>query len=206
MIVIVDYGIGNVGSIQNMLRKFGADAQLTSDLATIRNAEKIILPGVGHFDIGMAKLKEYNLIDTLNERVQKAGVPLLGICLGMQLMTRSSEEGQDSGLCWVDAETKKFQIDPAIKLRVPHMGWNKVSTLKDPTLFKGIDLDEARFYFVHSYYVQCINQNQIGGQTDYGFEFDSVVRNENVFGVQFHPEKSHKYGMQVLKNFVDFAS
>jgi imidazole glycerol-phosphate synthase subunit HisH len=204
MITIIDYGIGNVGSIENMLRKIGVQAEVTSDLKLIAQAEKLILPGVGHFDFGMQKLQEYQLIDTLNQRVLQDGVPILGICLGMQLFTKSSEEGTQKGLGWVDAETKKFVIPAGERLRVPHMGWNTLSKVTEPTLFADLDLDDARFYFVHSYYIKCNLISQEAAKTNYSIEFDAAFRNNNIFGVQFHPEKSHKYGMKVLGNFAKY--
>lgn len=203
MVVIIDYGIGNVGSIQNMLLKIGVNSEVSSHLGKIRDAHKLILPGVGHFDVGMSKLNEYNLIETLNNRVVANGVPILGICLGMQLMTQSSEEGLGEGLKWITATAKKFTVTEGSRLRVPHMGWNTLSPVSDHVLFNNLG-EGARFYFVHSYYVQCSDEAQSLAKTGYGIEFDSAVKKDNIFGVQFHPEKSHKFGKEVLQNFINF--
>jgi imidazole glycerol-phosphate synthase subunit HisH len=204
MTVIIDYGVGNAGSIKNMLGKLGFDSEISNDFTKINNAHKLILPGVGHFDFGMQKLEEYNLIEILSKRVLTEGVPILGVCLGMQLLTKSSEEGNLSGLGWIDGQTKKFSTD-IVGLRIPHMGWNTLSQTRDTTLFANLEA-EARFYFVHSYFVECNSEaaNQSIATTMYGNEFTSSVRKDNIFGVQFHPEKSHKFGMQIYRNFINF--
>ncbi|MFA6980582.1 MAG: imidazole glycerol phosphate synthase subunit HisH [Ignavibacteriaceae bacterium] len=202
MIVIIDYGLGNLGSILNMLKRIGVDSIISNDKKLIENADKIILPGVGSFDSGMSNLKKAGLVNILERKVLVDKVPFLGICLGMQLITRKSEEGELNGLGWIDAETKKF--DSTIqdkKMIIPHMGWNKVYPVSDCLLFNDMD-NEMRFYFVHSYYVHCENKEEIAGETDYGSRFTSVIQKENIFATQFHPEKSHKYGLTLLKNFV----
>lgn len=201
MIVIVDYGMGNVGSICNMLKKAGAAARISSDPATIEQAQKLILPGVGAFDHGMKSLAERDLIPLLNRKVLEEKAPVLGLCLGMQLFTRRSEEGQMPGLGWLAADTLRFKFDFAhAHLKIPHMGWNTLSAcLSHPVL---ADLDEdSRFYFVHSYHVVCEDANERLAQSIYGYEFTSAVVKENIIGMQFHPEKSHKFGMKLLKNF-----
>ena len=199
MTVIIDYGLGNLGSIANMIKKVGHKCIITSELEEIKKASKLILPGVGSFDNGMKSLKELGMIEVLNQKILIEKTPILGICLGMQLMTQSSEEGKLSGLGWIDAKTKKFVSDT---LKIPHMGWNIIKHQKEPKLFDECK-SEKRFYFVHSYCVSCNNQEDILANTNYTQDFVSSFEKENIIGVQFHPEKSHKFGMQLLKNFVE---
>ncbi len=202
MIVIVDYNVGNIGSILNMLKKIGVQGDITSDIKKIESADKIILPGVGSFDTGMENLKNLNLIDVLNEKVITRKTPVLGICLGMQLLTQSSEEGLLKGLGWIEGSVKRFSLENFTELKVPHMGWDYVKIQKGSSLFTEM-YDEPKFYFVHSYYVSPANFSDILTTTNYGVDFCSALENGNIFGVQFHPEKSHKYGMKLLKNFAD---
>jgi imidazole glycerol-phosphate synthase subunit HisH len=203
MIVVIDYGMGNVGSILNMLKKIGAKAILSSKVADVGEAEKLILPGVGAFDHGMKNLDCLGLISVLHDKVRRLGSPILGICLGMQLFTLRSEEGVQTGLGWLDAETIRFETEVGqAKLRVPHMGWNTIQLKADSVLFDGVGFD-SRFYFVHSYHVTCTDPADVLAMTSYGHEFVSAVQKGRIVGVQFHPEKSHKFGMQILKNFVD---
>jgi glutamine amidotransferase len=203
MITIIDYGMGNLGSIANMLKKVGAKAVISSDIATIESADKLILPGVGAFDNGMTKLNELGLIPILNAKVKEAKTPMLGVCLGMQLLTRKSEEGKLPGLGWIEAETKRFRFDShQSSLKVPHMGWNLINIKQPHPIFEEM-YQEPRFYFVHSYYVACHNEQDVLAKTYYGYEFVSAVAKENIVGVQFHPEKSHKFGMKLLRNFVE---
>ncbi len=206
MIVIVDYGMGNLGSILNMLKKIGDPAaKISSDPKDIEQADKLILPGVGAFDTGMQRLREAGLISLLNEKVLKAKTPTLGICLGMQLITRGSEEGELPGLGWIDAETIRFRLDPKQSMmKVPHMGWNSIKIQREGVLFKNMYPD-ARFYFVHSYHVVCRNPDDVLATTDYGYDFVSALQRDHILGAQFHPEKSHKFGMKLYKNFVEFA-
>lgn len=200
--MIIDFGMGNLGSIQNMLKKIGVRAAISSDHGVIASAEKLILPGVGSFDQAVANLNALNLMTLLNEKVLKEKIQLLGVCLGMQLLTRRSEEGSMPGLNWIDAVAVKFRFENE-KLRVPHMGWNTVEIAKtDDPLFEGFS-DDPRFYFVHSYYVKCDYESDILTTTDYGVRFCSSVVKDNIRGVQFHPEKSHKFGMKLLRNFAD---
>lgn len=201
MIIIIDYGLGNLGSIKNMLKKIGVASEITNDLSKIKLANKLILPGVGSFDDGMSNLMKFNLLNILNDKVLIDKVPILGICLGMQLMLNSSDEGLSTGLNWINGKSKKFpDTYKDNKLIVPHMGWNDVSVTKKNKLFTQ-DILDYRFYFVHSYYVQLDSNNDIIGQTTYGLDFTSSFNCENIYGVQFHPEKSHKFGMNLLKNF-----
>jgi glutamine amidotransferase len=200
MIVIIDYGMGNLGSIKNMLRRLGVESIISDELDAIRQAEKLILPGVGAFDNGMKNLSEKRMIPLLNQRVVTDGVPILGICLGMQLLTKKSEEGILPGLGWIDAETIRFKFDNNSGLKIPHMGWNVAHGTRPSPLIEGIG-EEPRYYFVHSYHVACADKSNEILQTNFGFEFTSAVQKGNIFGVQFHPEKSHKFGMKILENF-----
>ncbi len=201
MLVIVDCGIGNLGSIQNMLKRIGVKAVVSSHPAQIQDADKLFLPGVGAFDAGMAALNQSGLIPILNKKVLKDKTPVLGICLGLQLLTKKSEEGQLPGLGWIDGETVRFRLDASSGLKVPHMGWNRVSVRQEDPLFRNMP-DDSRFYFVHSYHVVCKEACDVAATTQYGYDFTSAVAKGNIYGVQFHPEKSHKFGMELLKNFV----
>lgn len=202
MIVIIDYGqAGNMHAIKNMLRKIGFDSIISSDINEIQIAEKLILPGVGAFDSAMEAIQKNQLIDILNKKVVDEKTPILGICLGMQIMTKSSEEGKLNGLGWVDAEILKFPLDvDHKKLRIPHLGWNSVSVNNDDKLFRGIE--DPRFYFVHSYYCGINESIKIFGQSNYGIDFTSYFQYKNIIGVQFHPEKSHSFGKKLLTNFI----
>lgn len=199
MIVIIDYGVGNVGSVLNMLRKIGARARISGNADDIRAADKLILPGVGHFGHGMRKLSDTGLIPTLNEQALQARKPILGICLGMQMMTRGSEESDQPGLGWIQAETRRF--DDAAGLRVPHMGWNRVQASPQALLFDAGAEETERFYFVHSYYVTVDRPDQVAARCNYGTEFAASFQADNLFGVQFHPEKSHLFGMALLRRY-----
>jgi imidazole glycerol-phosphate synthase subunit HisH len=201
MIVIINYGMGNVGSIMNIIKKFTNDVVISASPDMIDRATKLILPGVGSFDNGMKNLEHYNLVEILNDKVLNEKVPVLGICLGMQLLTKKSEEGVLPGLSWIEAETVKFDYEK-YKLKIPHMGWNIVNVNKPNKLLDNSS-EETRFYFVHSYYVKCQDSDDIILTTKYGIDFASAVNKENIYGVQFHPEKSHKFGLQLLKKFVE---
>ena len=205
MIVIVDYGMGNLGSILNMLKKIGVSARVSSDTHEIEAAEKLILPGVGAFDTGMLRLRELGLLEILDSKAFVHKTPVLGVCLGMQLLTKESEEGLLPGLGWIDGKAIRFRFDPKqSNLKIPHMGWNSVTIHREGSLFKGMDQD-VRFYFVHSYHIVCNDEQDVLATTDYGYGFVSAVQRENIMGAQFHPEKSHKFGMKLLKNFVELA-
>lgn len=199
MIVIIDYGVGNVGSVANMLRKAGARARISASVADIEAADKLILPGVGHFDSGMGKLNETGLVPALTEQVIGRRKPVLGICLGMQMMTRASEEGSTPGLGWIDATTHRFP--DLAGLRVPHMGWNTVRPENRASLFAR-EGDSERFYFVHSYFVRPAEPAHVAATCGYGLDFAAAFQADNIFGVQFHPEKSHLFGMELLKRFI----
>lgn len=203
MITIVDYKTGNLGSIQNILKRIGENSVITSDKDEIARATKLILPGVGSFDTGMRNLSELDLVDILNKKVIAEKTPVLGICLGMQLLSRGSEEGSLPGLGWIDAETVRFRFEDSIEYKIPHMGWNFIRQHKTSRLFDNMYPD-ARFYFVHSYYFRAKDPIDVLTSTIYEIEFTSAIERGNILGVQFHPEKSHKFGMKLLKNFVDF--
>lgn len=198
MITIIDYGIGNLGSVENMLKKVNTAAIITSDLRTIENAKKILLPGVGSFDSAMEKLTNTELRKVLDFKALEERVPILGICLGMQLLTNGSAEGNLPGLGWIPAQAYRFPGDRGLK--VPHMGWNYVQTTTESPLTQDFT-EKFRFYFVHSYYVKVNQENNSILKSNYGVTFDSAIQNKNIFGAQFHPEKSHRFGMQLLRNF-----
>lgn len=199
MIVIIDYGLGNSMSVINMLKRLNQEACISNQKEVIQNASKLILPGVGHFKRGMENLEQRGLDKILNEEVLVKKKPILGICLGMQLMTKHSEEGDTKGLGWVDAETIKFENSQNKNLKIPHMGWNSVLVTKNNGLINKDELQ--RFYFVHSYYVRCENEEDVLGTTDYITNFTSAFSDNNIYGVQFHPEKSHLFGLKLLENF-----
>jgi len=197
MITIIDYNCGNPGSIYNMLKKIGFQCEISSDPDKIIKAEKLILPGVGSFDNGMNNLKNNNLIDSLNEFVLKKKNPILGICLGMQLMAKNSDEGTENGLSWVPLSVLGFKNQPNFNGTIPVMGWNQVSIAKENLL---LQKEGNRYYFVHSYFFE-LNKFGILNTTIEDFQYCAAFQNDNVFGAQFHPEKSHKYGMELLTNF-----
>ncbi|RZQ56290.1 imidazole glycerol phosphate synthase subunit HisH [Pseudidiomarina tainanensis] len=204
MITIINYGMGNLGSISNMFRYIGVESKVTSNLDEIRDAEKILLPGVGAFDAAMTKVNESGIREVLDYKTLEEKVPVLGICLGMQLLTARSDEGKLAGLGYIDAETKAFRGRIEREYRVPHMGWNVVNSNfeRQCSLVDGFqNLDEVRFYFVHSYFVEVHSSENSLMTCDYGLKFDCGIIKDNIMGVQFHPEKSHKFGMRLLKNF-----
>lgn len=200
MIAVIDYGMGNIASILNMYKRIDRrDVFLTKDPAVINSADKIILPGVGAFDNGMKNLHESGLIPLLNERVLKEKIPVLGICLGMQLLFDKSEEGKETGLGWIEGEVYKFQQNETSSLKIPHMGWNYITPVNSSPLFDRES--KMKFYFVHSYYARCKNAENVIATCDYNGKFDCAVQKGNIYGVQFHPEKSHKFGMDLLDRF-----
>lgn len=206
MIVVIDYGMGNVGSIVNMGRRAGGKFVLSSDPTVIAQAEKLILPGVGAFDNGMMNLQERGLIPVLNESVLQRKTPILGVCLGVQLFTRRSDEGRLPGLGWIAADTRRFAFPPENRrLKIPHMGWNYVEPTKRAPLLDQLPA-QPRFYFVHSYHLVCDNPADVLAWTTYGHRFVSAVHCGNIWGTQFHPEKSHKFGLAVLRNFLSLSA
>lgn len=198
MIVIIDIGVGNVGSMLNMLRKIGAEAKISSSPEEILSAKALVLPGVGAFDHVVTALDESNLKEVIEKKVLAEKVPFLGVCVGMQLLFDSSEEGEIAGLGWLPGEVCKFQVS---NLKIPHMGWNVVQTSRDNKLIPEMN-EEQRFYFVHSYHVVC-DPEYVIGVARYGYDFSCAVNKDNIYGVQFHPEKSHRFGMELFKRFVD---
>lgn len=198
MITVVDYGMGNLGSIGNMLKRLGVPSEITADPARLARASKILLPGVGAFDSAMQRIAASGLRPVLDRKALEERVPILGICLGMQLLTRGSEEGRLAGLGWIPAVTRRFPQLPGLK--VPHMGWNAVTFAGDSPLTAALAAD-SRYYFVHSYYVQADDPRDSVLTCHYGVTFDAAVAHGNLYGAQFHPEKSHRYGMSFLGNF-----
>lgn len=202
-ICIIDYGLGNSGSIQNMLKRVGFRSQITSNLEEINSADLLFLPGVGSFDDGMENLQKHNLIPVLEQKVIVDKTPIVGICLGMQLLLEGSEEGKLPGLGWVKGYCKKFEFEENTnRLRVPHMGWNLLYPSHQEQALLPIDVPELRYYFVHSYYAALEDKSDELCATNYGISFSSAMRKENIIGFQFHPEKSHKFGMILFKNIV----
>ena len=201
MIGVLDYGIGNIGSILNMLKRVGGTAMPVTTAAELAGCDKLILPGVGAFDQGMALLTESGMRDAL-DRAVKEGRPLLGICLGMQMLGRRSEEGTSEGLCYIPFSLKRFRLENQPELKVPHMGWDFVTLVQpEDKLVRGVE-QPARFYFVHSYHAVCDDPADTLITCDYGSPFAAAVHRGNVWGAQFHPEKSHRFGMRLLDNFV----
>jgi imidazole glycerol-phosphate synthase subunit HisH len=201
---VIDYGLGNVGSVVNMLKRIGVRATLASSPEDIRSAEILVLPGVGHFDTGMRNLAERRLVEPLNDAVVQKKVPALGICLGMQLFSKRSDEGELPGLGWIDAETRRFAFPAGVSLPVPHMGWSETRAV-DRSLFDGFE-EPPRFYYVHSYHVACGRSADVAATCSYGIEFTAAIRKDHIVGTQFHPEKSHRYGMTLLKSFLRLAT
>ena len=200
-IIIVDYGMGNLRSIKRKLNYPDLDVEISSNAAVIASADKLILPGVGHFAKAMDNLQQIGLIGVLNDFALVQKKPVLGICLGMQLMAKHSEEGDAEGLGWFDAEVVHFSVADSLKYKVPHMGWNQVTCGKKSALFNGIESD-AEFYFVHSYHMQTNEKDSILNTTNYEYDFTSGIEKGNIYGVQYHPEKSHDAGIQLLNNFI----
>lgn len=202
-IVVIDYGMGNLGSIANMLKYLGASAVISSDKEVIEKADKLILPGVGHFDRAIQNIHKLDLFNLIQYKALDQQTPIMGICLGMQLMCNASEEGIDKGLGLVDADVIKFNFKKEQNLKVPHMGWNKVELAKSESLITNGLTQDARFYFVHSYFVTCNNNSDILTSSHYGHKFVSSFEKNNIVGVQFHPEKSHKFGITLFRNFIE---
>ncbi len=199
MTIIINYNLGNPKSIKNMLNYLGIESRISADHEDVASAERLILPGVGHFQHGMEQLEQLGLVEVLQKEVLDKKKPILGICLGMQLLTKHSEEGNFKGLGFIDAQTKKFRMQDT-SFKTPHMGWNEVLWQKEAQFIYGLS-EKPRYYFVHSYYVECNRQEDVLGLTNYGQEFVAAFQHENIIGMQFHPEKSHRFGMDLLQNF-----
>lgn len=202
MIGVIDYGLGNINSVKNVIDHVGGACRIVRSPSHLDGVTKIVLPGVGAFDHGMEGLREGGWIEELDVLVREKRVPVLGICLGMQLMCKSSEEGQSSGLGWIDAHARRISFPDLPRLKVPHMGWNAIEVRKSSPLFDS-GMGALRFYFVHAYYVVCTNPADVVATVMHGRELTAAFSSDNIFGVQFHPEKSHRFGKSVMRRFVE---
>lgn len=205
MIAVIDCGIGNTGSILSMIKKVGGSGVLCKGPEQLKSASGIVFPGVGSFDNGMRKLKASGCLEIMEYLVLEKKTPFLGICLGMQLLFQDSEEGVEQGLGWVSGNVRRFEfsnLDRVSEFKVPHMGWNLVQPTQDSSHFAGLS-SGSRFYFVHSYHVVCEEETTAQAVTNYGYDFTSAIGVGNIWGAQFHPEKSHRFGMQYFRNFVN---
>lgn len=203
MITIIDYGLGNVLAFVNVYNRLNIPVAVAKSVGDLTHATKLILPGVGSFDHAMLQLDQSGMRQSIEQLVLQQSMPVLGICVGMQMLAKSSDEGALPGLGWIDGVVKKFDVSKMPKgTNLPHMGWNDVTPVVDSGFFKGMEQD-ARFYFLHSYYFECCQQANVLAVTDYGGSFTCAVHRENVYGVQFHPEKSHHFGTHLLKNFAE---
>jgi len=205
VIVIVDHGMGNLGSVHNMLRKIGVEGVRSADPRVIAAAEKIVLAGIGAFDGAAGRLAELGLVDALNEAVMDRRVPTLGVCLGMQLMARSSEEGDEAGLGWLDADVRRFAFPAESRLPVPHMGWEEITLTRTSPLFPDL-AEEPRFYFSHAYHLECNDPADVVATATYGYPFAAAIHRGNILGTQFHPEKSHVFGLALYRRFVQLPT
>lgn len=207
MVGIIDYGVGNISAFRNIYKQLNIPVKIVSKEADLTDVEKIVLPGVGHFDYAMTRFKDSGMVEKINQMVIHEKTPVIGICVGMQMMAKRSDEGVLAGLGWIDAEVKKFDSSLTVgrtKLPLPHMGWNDIRPERTTPILTGLEND-AQFYFLHSYYFVCNDENDKIASTNYGADFTCAANHSNVYGVQFHPEKSHKYGIQLLKNFADLC-
>ena len=202
-IAIVDYGMGNLHSVVRKLRRIGAEPRVASKPAEVTSAGRLILPGVGHFGQAMRNLEASGLRASLEDAVLVRGIPILGICLGMQLFAKRSQEGASLGLGWLDADVVRLKVLDTVRFKVPQMGWNTVAFRKPSELTRGLP-DEPEVYFAHAYHLVCRDASDVVGETEYSYLFPSVVQRKNIFGVQFHPEKSHDVGETMLRNFANF--
>ena len=200
-IVIIDYGMGNLRSVLKAVQRAGCHAIITASPKDIKDADKIILPGVGHFKKGMENLQKLGLISSLSEEVINNKKPILGICLGMQLMMEVSEEGNSDGLGWFEGEVVRFRVANKSKYKVPHMGWNSVTFQKELNINRDFKVEDE-LYFVHSYHVKMRNKIDVWATTIYDYEFVSAIAKDHIYGFQFHPEKSHSVGLSLMKNFI----
>jgi glutamine amidotransferase len=195
--------MGNLRSVEKALVEMGMSVKISGDAEVVKRAEKIILPGVGNFSAAVSKIKSKGLWDVIDEKVQIYRTPILGICLGMQLLAKTSEEGNESGFGWIDATVKRFSVSDTLKYKIPHVGWNSARSNSSSPLLKGI-VDSDLFYFVHAYHMVCAHKEDSAARTIYDYEFDSIVSKNHIFGVQFHPEKSYEVGKKIFKNFMEF--
>ena len=202
MISIIDYGLGNVSAFINVYKRLNIEVSTARNADEIKGSKKLILPGVGAFDHAMERLDASGMRQSLDDAVLNRGVPVLGICVGMQILARGSDEGQADGLGWIEGRVKGFRSLQQKDLRLPHMGWNDISPVSDSPLFSQLR-SNARFYFLHSFYFDCNRKEDVAAVTSYGIDFSCAVHSGNVYGVQFHPEKSHHFGAQLLKNFAE---
>lgn len=202
MIHLVDYGLGNVKAFENIYKRLGIEVLRATTANDLMDAKKLILPGVGAFDHAMDLLNVSGMRETLEDLVVLQQIPILGICVGMQILANSSDEGVREGLGWVPGKVHKFSFKDRVNRPLPHMGWNDVTPHNSSLLFKGLE-DNSRFYYLHSYYFECKNSEHCAAKSHYTLAFDAAVQNRNIFGVQFHPEKSHHWGAQLLKNFAE---
>jgi glutamine amidotransferase len=200
MIGIIDYGVGNIKAFANIYKNFDMPHKIVKNKNELDSVTKLILPGVGSFDHAMNSLENSGMRQKLDELVLEKKTPVIGICVGMQMLAKSSDEGSESGLGWIDAVVKKFDKTKILDAPLPHMGWNSLNIKKDNTLFNSLE-EDPRFYFLHSYYFECNDKNNVLATATYGDEFESIVNCENIYGIQPHPEKSHHNGVRVLKNF-----
>ncbi len=207
MVGIIDYGVGNISAFRNIYKQLNIHVKTVSKESELIDVEKIILPGVGHFDYAMTRFQDSGMVDKINQMVVQQNTPVVGICVGMQMMAKRSDEGVLPGLGWIDAEVKKFDSGITVghtKLPLPHMGWNDIRSERTTPILTGLEND-AQFYFLHSYYFVCNDDKDKIATTNYGVDFTCAANHKNIYGVQFHPEKSHKYGIQLLKNFAELC-
>ncbi len=200
MIGIIDYGLGNINAISNIYNKLKIQNIIISSPKDFDKSEKFILPGVGAFDSAMTLLNKSNFILEIQRQIFEKNKKILGICVGMQIFAKNSSEGKNSGLKWINADVRKINSENQNNFRLPHMGWNSIKITNNDLLLSGLEEDEY-FYFCHSYYFNCVNKKNILAETNYGHEFPCVIKNDNIYGIQFHPEKSHDSGLKILKNF-----
>ena len=203
MITIIDYGLGNIKAFANVYNRLNIATKIARKKNDISDATKIILPGVGAFDYAMDLLTNSGMRDEIEKKVLINKIPILGICVGMQILGISSEEGKSSGLGWINGNVKKINTDEiGFNLQLPHMGWNTIRPLKNNKIIESFD-ESSKFYFLHSYYFSCLQSTDTVSISNYAIDFSSIINNENIYGVQFHPEKSHQNGVQLLKNFAN---